>query len=249
MKEIFRCSNCGAVKPRPEARCRQCGYAPAPPPGQHFFDLVLIAAPDNLVAVTLIAKLAEIRASEAKQLLQSLPVVIKRSSDQEELHQAALLLRRIGAELAIEPASDHGHDSSPDRLEERPAAPPPGKKVSPLVRLFPVLIFLIAFGLPAIQNNQAVKDLLRKLTHADGPGNTSLSQVEVVVAARDLPAGHVLQKDDLAVGRIDRQDAPDGAISPLALERLIGTRTISALAENEPILVEDLELPDRSGEL
>ncbi len=57
-----------------------------------------------------------------------------------------------------------------------------------------------------------------------------------LVAARDLPAGHVL-----AAGDLDAKSPADGGLPPYELDRLVGRRLRRALAFEDSVLFEDLE--------
>ena len=57
-----------------------------------------------------------------------------------------------------------------------------------------------------------------------------------LVAARDLPVGHVL-----APGDLDSKSPADGGLPPYELERLIGRRLQRALSFEDSVLFEDLE--------
>jgi N-acetylneuraminate synthase/sialic acid synthase len=60
-----------------------------------------------------------------------------------------------------------------------------------------------------------------------------------LVAARDLPAGHVLGDEDVAV-----KSPADGGLPPFELDRLIGVRLRRALAADEALALGDLESVD-----
>jgi len=55
-----------------------------------------------------------------------------------------------------------------------------------------------------------------------------------LVAARDLPAGHVLAREDVAI------KSPNDGLPPYEIENVIGKMTLRALKEDENILFEDL---------
>ncbi|MDQ3378730.1 MAG: N-acetylneuraminate synthase family protein [Actinomycetota bacterium] len=60
-----------------------------------------------------------------------------------------------------------------------------------------------------------------------------------LVAARDLPAGHLLQPGDLVA-----KSPADGGLPPYEIDRLLGKRLLRALAFEENIALEDIELVD-----
>jgi sialic acid synthase len=57
-----------------------------------------------------------------------------------------------------------------------------------------------------------------------------------LVAARDLPAGHVLSHGD-----VEAKSPADGGLHPYELDRLLGRRLLRPLAFEQTILLEDLE--------
>jgi sialic acid synthase len=57
-----------------------------------------------------------------------------------------------------------------------------------------------------------------------------------LVAARDLPAGHVLADGDLVA-----KSPADGGLPPYELERLLGRKLVRALAADENVALEDVE--------
>jgi N-acetylneuraminate synthase/sialic acid synthase len=57
-----------------------------------------------------------------------------------------------------------------------------------------------------------------------------------LVAARDLPAGHVLAPGDLLA-----KSPADGGLPPYELERLLGRKLVRALAADENVALEDVE--------
>ncbi|MBA3382163.1 MAG: N-acetylneuraminate synthase family protein [Actinobacteria bacterium] len=59
-----------------------------------------------------------------------------------------------------------------------------------------------------------------------------------LVAARDLPAGHLLVAGDLAA-----RSPANGGLPPYELDRLLGRRLLRALAFEESVALEDVELP------
>ncbi|HVO96074.1 MAG TPA: SAF domain-containing protein, partial [Terriglobales bacterium] len=55
-----------------------------------------------------------------------------------------------------------------------------------------------------------------------------------VVAARNLPAGHTIVLEDIAL------KSPNDGLAPNQLDRVIGKRTRRSLAEDENILLDDV---------
>ena len=56
-----------------------------------------------------------------------------------------------------------------------------------------------------------------------------------LVAARDLPANHVLSLDDVAI------KSPSDGTPPYELDRVLGRKTLRPLREDENILFDDLD--------
>ena len=61
-----------------------------------------------------------------------------------------------------------------------------------------------------------------------------------LVAARELPAGHVLEEGDLAA-----KSPADGGLPPYELDRLLGTRLVRALSFEQEVTLEDVDLAER----
>jgi len=99
-----------------------------------------------------------------------------------------------------------------------------------------------AFSLEPIGLRKYVRDL-RRAPVAMGDGIKRVLPCEdkplfkmgkKLVAARDLPAGHVLAREDVAI------KSPNDGLPPYELENVIGKMTLRALEEDENILFEDL---------
>jgi N-acetylneuraminate synthase/sialic acid synthase len=58
-----------------------------------------------------------------------------------------------------------------------------------------------------------------------------------LVVARDLPAGHVLAKDDIVM------KSPGGGIPPYELDNILGRITLKALYEDDFLSLEMLSKP------
>jgi sialic acid synthase len=65
-----------------------------------------------------------------------------------------------------------------------------------------------------------------------------------LVAARFLPAGHVLGEGDLVA-----KSPADGGLPPYALDNLLGRALVRALGKDEAILAEDVGADDASNSL
>jgi pilus assembly protein CpaB len=77
--------------------------------------------------------------------------------------------------------------------------------------------------------------------------NSQVAAVPVIVAARDLPIGHVLQAADIKVQDWPGAALPDGyASSP---EEVLGRGVIQAVALNEPLLSSKIAVKEAGGGL
>jgi len=99
-----------------------------------------------------------------------------------------------------------------------------------------------AFSLEPIGLRKMVRDL-RRLRVAMGDGIKRVYPSEVspitkmgkkLVAARDLPAGHAIRREDIAV------KSPGGGLAPYELEKVLGRVTRSALSADDDITFEVL---------
>lgn len=99
-----------------------------------------------------------------------------------------------------------------------------------------------AFSLEPIGMRKLVRDL-RRARSALGDGikrpypseeAAMYKMAKKLVAARDLPAGHLLMREDIAI------KSPNDGLAPCELERLIGKRTCRSLREDENIAFGDL---------
>ncbi len=61
-----------------------------------------------------------------------------------------------------------------------------------------------------------------------------------LVAARDLPAGHVLEPGD-----VEARSPADGGLPPYELDRLLGGTLLRALSAQEDVALEDVELAEK----
>jgi len=101
-----------------------------------------------------------------------------------------------------------------------------------------------AFSLEPIGMRKLVRDLRRaKLALGDGVKRIYPSEISPIikmgkklVAARDLPAGHILKKHDIVL------KSPGDGLPPYELENVVGRRTRIALNEDADISFEALEL-------
>ncbi|HOG45130.1 MAG TPA: N-acetylneuraminate synthase family protein [Anaerolineae bacterium] len=100
-----------------------------------------------------------------------------------------------------------------------------------------------AFSLEPVGMRKLVRDLRRaRLALGDGvkrPLPTEAKPLfkmgKKLVAARNLPAGHILRREDIAI------KSPNDGLPPYELENIIGARILRDLQEDETILFSDLD--------
>jgi sialic acid synthase len=100
-----------------------------------------------------------------------------------------------------------------------------------------------AFSLERTGLRRVVRDLQRtRVALGDGLKATYSSERapllkmgKKLVAARDLPAGHILGLDDVAI------KSPSDGTPPYELDRVLGRKILRALTEDENILFDDLD--------
>jgi N-acetylneuraminate synthase/sialic acid synthase len=99
-----------------------------------------------------------------------------------------------------------------------------------------------AFSLEPIGFKKMVRDLQRlKVAVGDGVKKTYDSEVnpiikmgKKIVAARDLPAGYTLRREDLAL------KSPGDGLAPYEMEKVIGRVTLQPLSEDDDIIFDVL---------
>jgi N-acetylneuraminate synthase/sialic acid synthase len=100
-----------------------------------------------------------------------------------------------------------------------------------------------AFSLEPVGLRKVVRDLRRaRVALGDGmktpyPSEKAplLKMGKKLVAARDLPAGHRLTRDDVAI------KSPGDGLPPFELRAVLGRRTRQPLREDQSILFADLD--------
>jgi N-acetylneuraminate synthase/sialic acid synthase len=106
-----------------------------------------------------------------------------------------------------------------------------------------------AFSLEPVGLRKLVRDL-RRARAALGDGVKRRLEIEhrplykmakQLVAARDLPSGHILTADDVAI------KSPDDGLPPYELERLLGRRLRRSLQADEALAFADLDERDATG--
>ena len=98
------------------------------------------------------------------------------------------------------------------------------------------------FSLEPVGMRKLVRDL-RRLKHALGDGTKKVYESEIqgvtkmrkkIVAARNLPKGHIIARRDLAF------KSPGGGLHPYEAEKLLGKRLKRSIKEDETIMLKDI---------
>ena len=108
-----------------------------------------------------------------------------------------------------------------------------------------------AFSLEPVGMRKMVRDLQRvHVAIGDGQKKAYASETSAIlkmgkrlVAARDLPAGHVVKLDDVDI------KSPGGGVPPFELDRIVGLSTLQSVKKDEGFDLETLGDPssDRRG--
>ena len=108
-----------------------------------------------------------------------------------------------------------------------------------------------AFSLEPVGTRKMVRDLRRlEVALGDGEKKAYASEASAIlkmgkklVAARDIPAGHTLSAEDVAI------KSPGDGLPPYELDRILGLSTIQPVAADEGLALENLGKPvdDRRG--
>ena len=109
-------------------------------------------------------------------------------------------------------------------------------------RLIIVLLLALASGLAA---GWLALNYLRQPNTPIATGNTS--SVEVVVASRDLPVGHILDVADIKVAQWPGDAVPAGYSS--SVDEVLGRGLIQSVAMNEPLLPAKIAVKEAGGGL
>ena len=99
-----------------------------------------------------------------------------------------------------------------------------------------------AFSLEPTGFRKLVRDLRRtRFAMGDGIKRTYDSEVKPIinmgkkmVAARDVPAGHMIQREDIAI------KSPGDGLPPYEMDKIIGRATSAAMQEDDDITFEAL---------
>jgi pilus assembly protein CpaB len=108
-------------------------------------------------------------------------------------------------------------------------------------RLVIVLLLALASGLAA---GWLALNFLRQ---PNAPISTATTSVEVVVASRDLPVGHILDVADIKVAQWPGNAVPEGYSS--SVDEVLGRGIIQSVAMNEPLLPAKIAVKEAGGGL
>jgi len=108
-------------------------------------------------------------------------------------------------------------------------------------RLVIVLLLALASGLAAGWL------ALNYLRQPNAPIRTATESVEVVVASRDLPVGHILDVADIKVAKWPGNAVPEGYSS--SVDEVLGRGLIQSVTMNEPLLPAKIAVKEAGGGL
>jgi len=98
-----------------------------------------------------------------------------------------------------------------------------------------VLMFLVALGFGVAAFIGAQKYLVAARAEVEEKWRARYALLEVVVAASDLPAGHVLRLDDLARREMPQAFLPAGHLVASELEPLLGQQLLISLSRGDAL--------------
>lgn len=233
MDSIFHCSNCGALKSKPDKKCSECGYQPKSAPEVEYV-LILQSAPETLETVQALVKLLGVNSTTAKRIIRSCPIAIMTTTSEQDLFAPQHELIGLGAEIKIE-------RKQLGRAQDYTTAAEPIAKPSVIAKLIPILIFLFVFILPILQKSDEFKLQLRKIMIQLQITKEPFQTIEIIAVTQELPTGHSLILEDLTVIRVPREEIPQGAFCPLEVERLIGARLVFPIEAYQPLVAEHIQ--------
>lgn len=100
-----------------------------------------------------------------------------------------------------------------------------------------VVIGLLAFGISRYYLLHEIAEVQKERERLFRDAET----VYVIVAARDIPSGRPIEKEDIGKKRVFKSAVPERAISPEDAHRLLGRRTVYNIKHLDPILWSDIE--------
>lgn len=135
----------------------------------------------------------------------------------------------------------HPHVETEFEDQETPASDGelPGRPRIPWIFLLLVLLPLVLNSYPEIVKNfKHLKETWRTLTSSAENASEPFSRVRVIAAGRAIGEGETITIDDLVVVSVPRENAPEHAIAPLNVDRLVGIR-LERPIESGQILILD----------
>jgi len=106
-----------------------------------------------------------------------------------------------------------------------------------IILVISVAVGLLAFGISRYYLQHEIAEIQKERERLFKEAET----VYVVVAARDIPSGRPIEKEDLGRKPVFKSAVPERAISPEDAPRLLGRRTVYNIKRLDPILWSDIE--------
>jgi hypothetical protein len=222
--------------------CKRCGHVYVRDSGREFRVVLRSLGSNRASIASLIATTAGLTVQAARRKMRALPLTVAwtgtRSEAEaiqrqfEELDCRVEVLRKDEPLLAALRQARQPQRQRQSREEAETPGPVRLKLMTIALQL--ALAALLGAGWFFLQHTdlvfQVVEDYLARVGQ---PGR--FERVEVLVMARSLPAGAVLQRGHLAARRLDRDDLPPDCIAPLDLEEVLGAVLIRSLDRGMPL--------------
>jgi hypothetical protein len=239
MDSLFRCANCAKTLKKPDVKCPECGYQrgmPSPDATRWYVYLVDFGSDSQKTAMVLSRKLGKSE-SEIRTIRQNLPAWVLTAGKKHKADHIAKLFLDAGADVRIstKPYSDsskieaEAEEYSHKDLEDK-------KKFSwllPLIAVIPVLLTLVpdlAEQLPALSRRIVRWHIEEEFSQFE--------EVLIIVSAKDMEAGEILELDHIRVRAVERKSAPENAVPPLHADKLIGRSLKNSVQINQVITLE-----------
>ncbi|MBN1356352.1 hypothetical protein JXA40_08840 [bacterium] len=224
MKEIFHCSNCGAILENPDDSCAQCGYQRESSFHKQTLCRVILTNPGkNPARVFLLLNLQTgLNRSKWQDIVRNIPAMIFETTDCRAAKNLAARIEQAGGMAAVEYSTGSGSDTHGMEPEAVKPSPPVQKTIG---RLIPIIIVVLALLGPLFskfdfESLKEFKQHFRDILEQNQSGG--FDTVRIIIASRDIQAGETITMDMLRSVPIEREKAPDGAVAPLNVESLIG---------------------------
>jgi len=219
MADLYRCSNCGERMRTPDMPCRKCGYQRKnTAKTAALYQVVLIdCGEDNKELKRWLIRQRMITEDQWDYICSNLPITVFESESPQKAGLFAQKINSLGGQAESGLESDHLHDvSTPDSTT-------PPKRSGIIGRLLPILFVILAVLSPLYSKYEDdIRRVLDQFKQNVLNQEDSMDQVDVVIARRKILTGEVITKEMLAKKYVQRQDAPEGAVPPLFLERIVG---------------------------